>query len=37
MSRPVTIDIPHALGAADSRPCEVVMVFDREARRAHPG
>ena len=29
--------LPHALGAADSRPCEVVMVFDREARRAHPG
>lgn len=29
--------LPHALGAADSRLCEVVMVFDREARRAHPG
>lgn len=26
--------LPHALGA-DGRPCEVVMVFDREARRGH--
>ena len=28
--------LPHTLGAADSRPCEVLMVFDREARRGHP-
>ena len=28
--------LPHTLGAADSRPCEVLMVFDRAARRGHP-
>lgn len=26
--------LPHALGA-DGRPCEVLIIFDRDARRGH--
>jgi transcriptional regulator with XRE-family HTH domain len=27
--------LPHAIGAADGKPCEILGIFDRDARRGH--